>query len=197
MGDCNERAIYEAPDGKILIGTTQGVIIYDREKDRKSGLAPQNNINSVIINDVVYPFRETYSLPYRKRYVVKVNYTGIDFSEPEKVYYSTYLENYDDDWTAPSPSRESVYNLSDGKYRFNLVSVIEDGITRRIRLFSYQHQEAGMADLVVPPVPAGPVGRSGYSHNTREGKSSPQAPGIPRIGTCCQDSGYYEAKIRT
>lgn len=129
-GTCNERAIYESPDGKILIGTTQGVIIYDREKDRKSGSAPLNNINSVTINDVVYPFRESYSFPYRKRYVVKVSYTGIDFSEPEKVYYSTYLENYDDDWTAPSPAREAVYNLSDGKYRFNLVSVNEDGITQ-------------------------------------------------------------------
>jgi hypothetical protein len=106
------------------------VIIYDREKDRKSGSAPLNNINSVTINDVVYPFRESYSFPYRKRYVVKVSYTGIDFSEPEKVYYSTYLENYDDDWTAPSPAREAVYNLSDGKYRFNLVSVNEDGITQ-------------------------------------------------------------------
>lgn len=129
-GTCNEGAIYESPDGKILIGTTQGVIVYDREKDRKSQSAPQNNINSVTINDVVYPYRESYSLPYRKRYVVKVSYTGIDFSEPEKVYYSTFLENYDDDWTAPSPSREAVYNLRDGKYRFNLVSVNEDGITQ-------------------------------------------------------------------
>lgn len=129
-GTCNEGAIFEAPDGKILIGTTQGVIIYDREKDRKSGSAPANNINSVTINDVVYPYRESYSLPYRKRYLVKVSYTGIDFSEPEKVYYSTYLENYDEDWTAPSSSREAVYNLSDGKYRFNLVSVNEDGMTQ-------------------------------------------------------------------
>jgi len=129
-GTCNGGAIYESSDGKIFIGTTQGVIIYDREKDRKSGSAPRNNINSVTINDVVYPYQESYSLPYRKRYAVRVNYTGIDFSEPEKVYYSTYLENFDDDWTAPSPTREAVYNLSDGKYRFNLVSVNEDGITQ-------------------------------------------------------------------
>ena len=129
-GTCNEGAIYESPDGRIFIGTTQGVIIYDREKDRKSGSAPRNNINSVTINDVVYPYRESYSLPYRKRYTVRVSYTGIDFSEPEKVYYSTYLENFDDDWSAPSPDREAVYSLRDGKYRFNLVSVNEDGITQ-------------------------------------------------------------------
>lgn len=127
---CNEGAIYESPDGKILIGTTRGVIVYDREKDRRSDLAPRNNINSVTINDVVYPFRESYSLPYKKRYVIKVSYTGIDFSEPEKVFYSTMLENYDDDWTEPSSSRETVYNLRDGKYKFNLLSVNEDGITQ-------------------------------------------------------------------
>ncbi|MCX6261852.1 MAG: hypothetical protein NTY95_13665, partial [Bacteroidia bacterium] len=92
-GTCNEGGIYESPDGKIFIGTTEGVIIYDRLKDQKARSAPKNNINSVTINDVEYPYQASYSLPYKKRYNVRVNFTGINFSNPEKVYYSTYLEN--------------------------------------------------------------------------------------------------------
>ena len=129
-GTCNEGGIYESPDGKIFIGTTEGVIIYDRLKDHKVRCAPVNNINSVTINDVEYPYQASYSLPYKKRYNVRVNFTGINFSNPEKVYYSTYLENYDDDWTKASASREVTYNLSDGRYKFNLISVNEDGLTQ-------------------------------------------------------------------
>lgn len=128
-GSCNSNGIYESPDGKIFIGTTEGVIVYDRMKDRKSRIAPVNNINSVTINDVVYPYRSSYRLPYRKNYKIKISYTGIDFNNPEKVYYSTYLENSDPDWTRPSASREVTYNLRDGKYKFNLVSVNEDGLS--------------------------------------------------------------------
>ena len=129
-GTCNEGGIYESPDGKIFIGTTEGVIIYDRLKDQNAHSAPVNNINSVTINDIEYPYQESYSFPYKKRYNVIVNFTGINFSNPEKVYYSTYLENYDDDWTEASGSREVTYNLSDGRYKFNLVSVNEDGLTQ-------------------------------------------------------------------
>jgi hypothetical protein len=44
-GVCNPAAMYEAPGGKVMIGTTQGLIVYDLKKDQKSTLAPVNNIN--------------------------------------------------------------------------------------------------------------------------------------------------------
>ncbi|MDX9725712.1 MAG: two-component regulator propeller domain-containing protein [Bacteroidales bacterium] len=129
-GSCNANGMYEARGGKILIGTTEGLIVYDRSKDRENNSAPANNIVSVIINDVIYPYQSSYSLPYRKRYNIRVNYTGINFSNPEKVFYSTFLENYDDRWSEATTSREVSYNLRDGRYRFNLISVNEDGLTQ-------------------------------------------------------------------
>lgn len=128
-GMCNMNGMYESPDGKIFIGTTEGLVVYDRSKDRKEGSAPVNNINSITINGVPYPYQRSFSLPYRKRYTIRINFTGIDFADPEKVYYSTKLDNFDDSWTKESPSREVTYNLRDGKYTFNLVSVNEDGMS--------------------------------------------------------------------
>jgi ligand-binding sensor domain-containing protein len=94
-GSCNPNAIYESSDGRILIGTTEGLIIYDRSRDRKSQTPPVNNINYIMINDEEYPYQPVISLPYRKRYNVRINYTGIYFSNPDKVYYSTFMKNYD------------------------------------------------------------------------------------------------------
>ncbi len=129
-GSCMSGGMYESPDGKVFIGTTEGLIIYDRLKDRKVLMAPVNNINSITINDIEYPYQTLFSLPYKKRYNVSVNFTGINMSNPEKVYYSTFMENYDNDWTGISASREVTYSLRDGKYRFNLISVNEDGLSQ-------------------------------------------------------------------
>ena len=46
-GVCNPDGMYESADHKIFIGTTDGLIIYDRLKDRKSEIAPFTNINSI------------------------------------------------------------------------------------------------------------------------------------------------------
>jgi ligand-binding sensor domain-containing protein len=128
-GDCNTDGMYQSPDGNILIGTTEGVILYDRSKDKKMIQAPLNNINSVTINDIGYPYKSSFALPYSKKYNIKVSFTGINFRDPEKVYYQTWLDGYEDDWTKPSPEREVSYHLSYGKYRFYLKSFNDEGLS--------------------------------------------------------------------
>jgi ligand-binding sensor domain-containing protein/serine phosphatase RsbU (regulator of sigma subunit) len=128
-GICNPDGMFESTDKKIFIGTTEGLIVYDRLKDKKSAIPPFNNINSIIINDVVYPYQSSIVLPYKK-YRITINYSGISFTSPDKVYYSTYLENFDLGWSKMSASREISYSLSTGKYKFNLISVNENNIAQ-------------------------------------------------------------------
>jgi serine phosphatase RsbU (regulator of sigma subunit) len=40
------------------------------------------------------------------------------------------LDNFDLDWSKSTTSREIMYSLSDGKYKFNLISVNEDGLSQ-------------------------------------------------------------------
>ncbi len=50
-------------------------------------------------------------------------------------------------------SREVTYNLSDGKYKFNLLSVNEDGLTQENPLtFEINIKAAGLENMVVYPV---------------------------------------------
>jgi serine phosphatase RsbU (regulator of sigma subunit) len=128
-GVCNPAGMFESADRKIFVGTTEGLIVYDELKDRKSVLAPFSNINTIEINDVSYPYQPSFVLPHKK-YKIKIYYSGINFIEPEKVYYSTLLDNFDLDWSKTTTSREAVYNLGDGKYKFNLISVNEAGISQ-------------------------------------------------------------------
>ncbi|MEZ5011456.1 MAG: two-component regulator propeller domain-containing protein [Bacteroidales bacterium] len=127
--DCNRNAAYETSDGLVVLGTTEGFMIYDRNRDQNRYVPPMTNILSVTINNVEMPYRETYNLPYNSRYDIKVNYVGLYYSDPDKVWYRTRLDNYDDEWADPTPSRVTGYKLSDGNYRFNVVSYNYDGIT--------------------------------------------------------------------
>jgi ligand-binding sensor domain-containing protein/serine phosphatase RsbU (regulator of sigma subunit) len=131
IGICNPGGMFESDDRKIFIGTTEGLIIYDRMKERKNEIAPFNNINTIEINDVAYPYQSTFVLPYMK-YKIKIYYSGIDFSSPDKVYYSSFLENFDLDWSKMTTSREALYSLSDGKYKFSLISINQDGLSQGV-----------------------------------------------------------------
>ncbi len=127
--DCNKNALFETSGGLVMIGTTEGFMTYDRSKDQRRFIPPKTNILSVIIDNIEYPYQQSYNLPYKVRYNVKINYVGLYYSDSEKVYYKYFLDNYDIEWSEPTFSRSSVYKLSDGTYRFNLTSFNYDGIT--------------------------------------------------------------------
>jgi ligand-binding sensor domain-containing protein/serine phosphatase RsbU (regulator of sigma subunit) len=131
IGICNAGGMFESDDKKIFIGTTEGLLIYDRMKERKNEIAPFNNINIVEINDVPYPYQPSFVLPYMK-YKIKIYYSGINFSSPDKVYYSSFLDNFDLDWSKMTTSREALYSLSDGKYTFSLISINQDGLSQGV-----------------------------------------------------------------
>lgn len=128
-GICNPSGLYESPDKKVFVGTTEGLIVYDKGRDLKRAVAPFSNINTIEINDIPYPYQKSIVLPYKK-YKVKIYFSGIQFSSPEKVFYSSYLENFDLDWSKMSTSKEVLYSLGDGKYKFNLISINQDGLSQ-------------------------------------------------------------------
>jgi len=125
-GDCLPNAIAGLPDGTVCVGTTEGIVVYNPSLEPDSAAAPQAGIISVVINDVVYPYRESYNLPYRKSYSVKVNYAGIFLRDPLNVVYRTRLGNFDEEWSEVTGDRSVTYNLRDGHYRFSVEALTRD-----------------------------------------------------------------------
>lgn len=128
-GDCNANALTQFPDGSIYIGTTEGIISYNPALEPDSIAPPQAGIISVTINNIVYPYRETYNLPYRKSYNIRVNYAGISLRDPLNVVYRTKLDNFDE-WSEVTSDRSVSYNLSNGHFRFNVEALTRDAPER-------------------------------------------------------------------
>jgi serine phosphatase RsbU (regulator of sigma subunit) len=130
--DYNENAVFETSVGYILMGSSEGFMKYMPELDQARMIPPRTNIISVEIDNIEYPLQESYNLPYKVRYSITINFAGLYYSDAEKVYYRYKLDNYDTDWSEPTYSRSVSYKLSDGNYRFNLISYNYDGITDNV-----------------------------------------------------------------
>ena len=125
-GDCIANAMTQLPDGSVYIGTTEGIVSYNPALEPEKAAPPQAGIISVVINNTVYPYRETYNLPYRKSYTVRVNYAGISLRDPLNVVYRTRLDNFNDEWSEVSSDRSVAYNLGDGHFKFNVEALTMD-----------------------------------------------------------------------
>ena len=126
---CNMGAMFETADNKILIGTTDGLIIFDRKKANLKQMPPLTNLNYITVNGRRYDYQPVYTLPFGK-YIIQIHFVGINFSDPDKVYYSVFVDNYNTMWSNLSAGREMPYNIQDGKYKFNIVSVNSEGISQ-------------------------------------------------------------------
>jgi serine phosphatase RsbU (regulator of sigma subunit)/ligand-binding sensor domain-containing protein len=125
-GDCLANAIAETNDGYIFVGTTEGIVAYDPAMEQKINAPPQAGIISVVINNIEYPYRQSYNLPYRSSYTLKVNYAGISLRDPLNVIFRTRLENFDEGWGDLTTDRTVSYKLSDGHYRFTVEALTRD-----------------------------------------------------------------------
>ncbi len=128
-GDCNFNAALLSTDNNIYFGTTDGLLKYDIEKGYRVKVPPNGNILRVLISDKEYDFREPILLPY-KAYKLRVDYIGLNYSNPEAVRYQYKLEGYDLDWSEITDLRSYIYpRIEDGEYTFLLRSYGVDGVT--------------------------------------------------------------------
>jgi signal transduction histidine kinase/ligand-binding sensor domain-containing protein len=75
---------------------------------------------------------------------IAITFAALDFSMPERNLYSFKLENYDEDWRAPSQERTAVYtNLDPGEYVFRAKGTNYDGV--------WNEAGASLRIVITPP----------------------------------------------
>jgi ligand-binding sensor domain-containing protein/serine phosphatase RsbU (regulator of sigma subunit) len=126
-GDCNPNAA-SINKGVLYFGTTDGLIEYDVNKDKKNQVAPIPNITSITLSDKEIEINgNQIVLPYGI-YKLKIDYVGINFKSPDQVKYQYKLDNYDLDWSEITSSRSALYSrIEDGEYHFLLKAYNADG----------------------------------------------------------------------
>jgi ligand-binding sensor domain-containing protein/serine phosphatase RsbU (regulator of sigma subunit) len=125
-GDCNLNSVYKDAQSNLYFGTTEGLIKYDPEKDKKKSIPPHTNILRVLINDKPVDFNEDILLPYSK-YKIRIEFIGLNYRDPESVRYQYKLDGFDPDWSEITSLNYVIYpRVQDGKYHFLVRSFYKD-----------------------------------------------------------------------
>jgi len=118
--DVNQNSVAKTAGGKMLFGSTGGVIEYDTYQAREDTAAPRLNIKSIEINGDPYSSQEAIKLKYG-RYRVRIEFVGINLINPEQVSYQYKLDNFDEEWSQSSELSFAYYGrVEDGNYTFML-----------------------------------------------------------------------------
>jgi ligand-binding sensor domain-containing protein/serine phosphatase RsbU (regulator of sigma subunit) len=131
-GDYNSNAAYGNNIGQVYFGTTAGVISYDPARENKKPIPPFTNIVSLTISDKPYDFTQDIVLPY-KIYQMRIDFIGLNYSDPQAVKYQYKLEGYDLEWSDVTTQTSVSYpRIGDGEYTFYLRSYNSEGLSQEI-----------------------------------------------------------------
>ncbi len=120
VSDVNPNSVADGTGGQILFGSSEGVIQYDAYQAREDTVAPRLSLKSVEINGVAYDPGQDIRLKYG-RYRIRIDFVGINLSNPEQVSYQYKLDGYEEDWSDVSQVAYASYGrVEDGKYTFML-----------------------------------------------------------------------------
>lgn len=118
--DITRNAAITSDAGALLFGSTNGMIRYDAFQAREDSIPPRLSLKSVQISDIPYDPHEEIKLKYA-RYKVRIDFIGINLSNPDHVTYQYKLEGYEDEWSDASSVPYAFYGrVEDGIYTFLL-----------------------------------------------------------------------------
>ncbi len=138
--ESNFNASFKDKDGRILIGTNNGLEIYNPKLDIQNTQEATTTINSVKLffgqyditkystKDSLAILPKELKLPFNKNHLT-FDYIGISLTAPEKVLYQYKLEGLDENWTPPTAKTEATYSsLQPGIYTFFVKAMNNDGV---------------------------------------------------------------------
>ncbi len=138
----NLNAVGKDSSGHIFFGTSAGIIKYAGEEDHLSS-KPKAQIENVFLFDkpidlAIFPILE------HDENNITVNFLGLWYRNPDGLFYSYKLENYDRDWIETTNHSVTYSRLPPGKYTYRLrVSETPD--------FN-NTQEASVTFTILPPI---------------------------------------------
>ena len=130
-------------NGRIYFPTIEGVAVVDPTKVVNNSVPPPIYIENLRSENKEFSMIEDIELSYNTAFL-EINYTGVSFTDPEKVQFKYKLEGLDDDWIDVGNSRSAIYSkIPSGEYTFQVIAANADGV--------WNMEGASLKITVIPP----------------------------------------------
>jgi signal transduction histidine kinase len=118
----------QGSDGLLWFATRNGVARIDPRAISKNRLAPPVSIRSISADGKERILNSSVLLPALTK-DLRIKYTALSLSIPERVRFRYKLDTWDRDWQDVGTRREAFYtNLTPGVYRFHVTACNNDGV---------------------------------------------------------------------
>jgi ligand-binding sensor domain-containing protein/signal transduction histidine kinase len=115
-------------DGRVWFPTARGLAVIDPRVRRQRSLPPIVHLIDFAVDGKSMDLTGPLRLKPRSG-TLRIRYTGVHLSAPERVEYFFKLEGVDRDWIEAGKRREINYNaLAHGNYLFRLRAQLPDGV---------------------------------------------------------------------
>jgi signal transduction histidine kinase/ligand-binding sensor domain-containing protein len=129
-------------DGLLWMATANRINWINPLQIARNPVPPAVLVQDLVIGEQRYSPLPGLVLP-KSTNSLRVDYTALSLSVPERVRFRYRLDGVDRDWQDPGARRQAFYtNLDPGDYRFRVMAANEDGV--------WNPQEAALA-FTIPP----------------------------------------------
>ena len=117
-----------ATDGRLWFATDNGLAWIDPANIAGNSFPPPVLIRSLRTDERNFDLSSPVNLPPGTT-DLRIDYTALSYSIPEKVRFKYKLEGIDGDWRDAGTRRQAFYNnLGPGRYRFRVIACNNDGV---------------------------------------------------------------------
>jgi ligand-binding sensor domain-containing protein/two-component sensor histidine kinase len=118
----------EGPQNILYFPTDRGMMIVDTNRLTPNSFPPMVHIEQVLAKKENISISSRAAIPPNLR-DIEIDYTGLNFTAPDKVRFKYMLEGFDRDWIDAGTRRTAYYtNLPRGNYRFRVLASNGDGL---------------------------------------------------------------------
>ena len=126
--ECNTGAVLLEGDSTLWFGTVNGLYRFNIKEFKENTRPSKTAITGIKINYEISNLEIASKLDYEQNNIT-FYFTGICFTNPEKVLYTIKLEGYDKTWRPASHINIANYpNLPPGNYTFKVKSCNNEGV---------------------------------------------------------------------
>ncbi len=130
-------------DGRIYFPTIEGVAVVDPKKISKNLAPPPVYIERIQTENEDLRRIDTLTLSYGSTFL-EVNYTGINFTDPEGIEFKYRLVGLDDHWIEVGKLRTAIYTkIPPGEFTFEVIAANSSGV--------WNNEGASFEITVIPP----------------------------------------------
>jgi signal transduction histidine kinase/ligand-binding sensor domain-containing protein/DNA-binding response OmpR family regulator len=151
----NYNAALILRSGEFAFGGIKGFNLFRPDQINTANITPPVAITSIRVNNIPVTADHSYvkktnqdgieelKLPYNDA-VLSIDFAALEYSAPEKIVYSYFLEGWDRNWNNSGNLKTANYTrLSEGSYKFHIKSTNIDG--------EWNNKDVVIRIVVLPP----------------------------------------------